>query len=52
MIDVQKYIDKLEKLKWWVEAYVELKCWMEQPLKPFPYDYANRIWTINKNNNQ
>lgn len=47
MIDIQEHIDKLELLKEYMNCWIELKFWMLQPLKPFPYKAQQRIMEIN-----
>jgi len=37
MIDIQPYLDKLDRLKEYMDCYIELNSWLQMPLKPFPY---------------
>jgi len=46
MIDVQPYIDKVEVLRGWLMAWIDVRCWTENPLKPTPWDSFNKIWEI------
>ena len=43
MIDVQPYIDELERMRRWLMDWIEIKCWMVNPLKPTPWDSFQRI---------
>lgn len=47
MIDVQPYLDKLDRLKEYMDAYVELKVWMYTPLKVIPYEQYDVIQNYN-----
>jgi hypothetical protein len=43
MIDIQPHLDKLDRLKEYMDAHIELKVWMKMPLKPFPYNRLSQI---------
>lgn len=45
MIDITPYEKRLSDLKTYLDAFIELKVWYHQPLKPFPYESFYAIET-------
>lgn len=48
MINITPYIEKLNLLKEYMDAWIELKAWMANPLKPFPWKAHDKIDIFNK----
>ncbi len=41
---IQPYIDRLEELREWMDVWIDIKVWMDNPLKPTPWKSFNKIW--------
>ena len=47
MIDINPFIQKLDRLEEYMDAWINLKAWMFEPLKPFPYSDIDKIDLFN-----